>query len=117
MAAVPSSAEEQAVASREHAQWEKFTSKRTKSLVLTVCFAMLFVGLLVGGLWTFAVCALFVSLTGLSNCYAAHGHLQHLQERARHHRRLARDFSKLQPDDPTQRGALDPNPSGMPTSG
>lgn len=117
MAAVPQSAEEQAVASRERAQQERFTSKRTKSLVLATFFVILFVALLAFGFWTFAICALFISLIGISNYFAANGHLHHLQKRARHHRRLARDFSKLRSDDPTHRGSRDPNPSGIPTVG
>ncbi len=115
MATVPRPTEEQAVASRERAQQEKFASKRTKSLVLTASFSLLFVALLVLGFWTFAICALFISLIGLSNYFAANGHLHRVQHRARLHRRLARDFSKLEPDDPAHSGSRDPNPSGIPT--
>ena len=114
MAAVPQSSEVQAVASRECAQREKFTSKRTRSLALTAIFALLCPPLLVMGYWTFSICALFVSLIGLSNYFAANGHLHRLQKREIHRRRLARNFSKLEPGDPTGRSLHDPNPSGLP---
>ncbi len=115
MATVPQSSEERAVASREQAQQAKFASRRTKSLALTAFFGLLCVALLAFGLSIFAICALFISLIGVSNYFAANGHLHRLQKREKHRKRLARDFSKLEPDDPTGRTSHDPKPSGVPT--
>lgn len=115
MANVSDSSEEQVVASRDQAQQAKFASRRTKSLALAVVFGLACVPLLMFGFWTFAICSLFVSLIGVSNYFAANGHLHRLQKREKHHKRLARDFSKLEPDSPSGRGSRDPNPSGVPT--
>jgi hypothetical protein len=109
MANVPDLSEEQVVAFREQAQQAKFSSRRTKSVALAVFFGLACAPLLVFGFWTFAICALFVSLIGVSNYFAANGHLHRLQKRAQHHKRLARDFSKLEPDGPAGRGSRDPN--------
>jgi len=115
MATVPDLSEEQVVASREQAQQAKFASRRTKTLALGVFFGLACVLLLIFGFWTFAICAMFVSLIGVSNYFAANGHLHRLQKREKHHKRLARDFSKLERDGPSGRGSLDSNPSGVPT--
>ena len=115
MATAPEQSEEQVVASRERAQQAKFSSRRTKSIGLAVVFGIACVPLLIFGFWTFAICALFVALIGVSNYFAANGHLHRLQKRAQHHKRLARDFSKLDPGGPAGRGSREPNPSGLPT--
>lgn len=109
------STELEAVASRDHAQQARFNSKRSNSVALAAFGVVLAIVLLAIGLWVFAVSALFLALIGLSNYFAANGHLHHLQKRERYHRRLARDFSKLRPDGPSHRGSLEPNPSGQPS--
>ena len=115
MAATPKASEEQLVAERNRALQAKFTSRRTKSLGLAVFFAIACVLLMIFGVWTFAVCSLFVSLICVSNYFAANGHLHRVQKREKHHKKLARDFSKLDPDRPADHGSPDPNPSGIPT--
>lgn len=115
MATVPQSSEAQAVASREYALRKKFTSKRTRSLALTAIFALLCPPLLVMGYWTFSICAVFISLIGLSNYFAANGHLHRLQKREMHRRQLAWNFSKLEPGNPTGRSSHDPDQNGLPT--
>jgi hypothetical protein len=115
MATVPESSEEQVVISRERAQQAKFASRRKKSLALAALSGLLCLALLAFGLWVFAICALFISLIGVSNYFAANGHLHYLQKREKHRKRLARDFSKLEPDVPRGRGSRDTNPSGVPT--
>lgn len=112
MADVSDLSEAEVVALREQTQQAKFSSERTKSIVLAVFFGLACMALFVFGFWTFSLCALFVSLIGVSNYFAANGHLHHLQRRAKHRKKLARDFSKLKPD---VRGSRDPNPSGVPT--
>lgn len=115
MASASELAEEQAVASRERVQQAKFASKRTRSIALAAFFALTCVVLLVVGFWTLSICSLFVSLIGVSNYFASNGHLHRLQKRATHRKRLVRDFSRLDPEGPGDRGSPDPNPSGVPT--
>lgn len=112
MADVSNLAEQQAVAFREQSQQLKFAWRRTKSLAIAVVFGMACVALVLFGFWNFAICSLFISLIGVSNYFAANGHLHRLQKRGKHHKRLAREFSKL---GPAGRGPRDPNPSNVPT--
>jgi hypothetical protein len=97
MSDVPRLLEAQVVASREQAQQDRFASRRKKSIALALISFLACVTLLIFGFWTSAICALFVSLIGVSNYFAANGHLHRLRKRARHRTRLARDFSKIQP--------------------
>jgi len=115
MATTPRASEEQLVAERNQVLQARFTSRRAKSLALTLFFAVACVLLMLLGTWTFAVCSLFISLISLSNYFAANGHLHRVQKREEHHKKLARDFSKLGPDRPADHGSPDPDPSGIPT--
>lgn len=117
MATAAEASEEQLVAARNEQLRAKFTSRRTKSLALTVVFAIACVLLMIFGLWAFAVCSLFVSLICVSNYFAANGHLHRIQKRERHHKKLIRDFSKLEPDRPAAAdlGSPDPSESPIPT--
>ncbi len=115
MATTAKASEEQLVAERNQTLQARFTSRRTKSLALAVFFAIVFVLLTIFGVWTFAVCSFFVSCICVSNYFAANGHLHRVQKREKHHKKLTRDFSKLEPDRPADHESSDPSPSGVPT--
>ncbi len=115
MATALKATEEQLVAKRNQDLQFKFSSRRTNSLAMAVFFAIVCILLVVFGLWTFAVCSLFVSFICVSHYFAANGHLHRIQKREKHHKKLARDFSRLEPDRPVDHGSPDPSPSGIST--
>ena len=115
MATATKDSETQLVAKRNQTLQARFTSRRTKSLTLAVFFAITCILLMIFGVWAFALCSLFVSFIYVSNYFAANGHLHRVQKRGKHHKKLARDFSKLDPDEPADHGSSDPSPSDIPT--
>ena len=113
MATVTSLSEDQVVTSREQVQQANFAAKRTRSLAIAVLFGLTFIGLLFAGNWAIALGAFFLSLIGISNYFEANGHLHSIQSRQIHHKRLARDFSKLEPEGPA--GGESRDPGGVPS--
>lgn len=87
--------EQQHVDRRNQAMQSKFASRRTRSIIAAIAAAIIAVVFFCFARWTLSVSALFVSVIALSTYFTANGHMHYIQKRGKTHRRLSRDFSKL----------------------
>ena len=106
--------EHEQAARRNKAIQKRFLYRRTYSIITAAVFGVVSLALTIVGMWVFAVCAIFISLIGISNYLAANGHLHRVQKRGNIHQTLIRDFSKLDPDAPSGVRPVDPTPPGTP---